>query len=41
MAFPMCLLYGLSIGLAYFFGKPPTEAQREAFRNRKKKKATA
>ncbi len=37
MAIPMCLLYGLSIGLAYVFGKPPTEAQREAFRNRKKK----
>lgn len=37
MAVPMCILYVLSIGLAYLFGKPPTEAQREAFRNRKKK----
>jgi sec-independent protein translocase protein TatC len=37
MAVPMCLLYGISIGLAFIFGKPPTEAQREAFRNRKKK----
>lgn len=37
MAVPMCILYVLSIGLAYIFGKPPTEAQREAFRNRKKK----
>lgn len=39
MAIPMVLLYGLSIGLAYLFGKPPTEAQRAAFRNRKKKQA--
>lgn len=37
MAVPMCVLYGVSIGLAFVFGKPPTEAQREAFRNRKKK----
>jgi sec-independent protein translocase protein TatC len=38
MALPMCLLYVVSIGLAFLFGKKPTEAQREAFRNRKKKK---
>ena len=37
MAIPMCLLYGVSIGLVYIFGKPPTEAQRLAFRGRKKK----
>lgn len=36
MAIPMCVLYFLSIGLAYLFGKPPTDAQREAFKNRKK-----
>jgi sec-independent protein translocase protein TatC len=41
MAIPLCLLYGLSIGLVYAFGKPPTEAEREAYRNRKKKKAAA
>lgn len=41
MAIPMCLLYGLSIGLAFFFGKKPTEAQREAYRNRKKKQPDA
>lgn len=39
MAIPMCLLYGVSIGLAYLFGKPPTPEQREAFKNRKKKEA--
>ena len=39
MAVPMILLYGLSIGLAYVFGKPPTEAQRAAYRDRKKKPA--
>jgi sec-independent protein translocase protein TatC len=38
MAIPMCLLYALSIGLAFVFGKAPTEAQREAFKNRKKAK---
>ena len=37
MAIPMCLLYGVSIGLVYLFGKPPTEADKEAWRNRKKK----
>jgi sec-independent protein translocase protein TatC len=39
MAIPMCLLYTVSIGLVYIFGKAPTEAQRQAFRNRKKAKA--
>lgn len=37
MAIPMCLLYGASIGLAYFFGKPPTQAQRDAYKAEKKK----
>lgn len=41
MAIPMCLLYGVSIGLVYIFGKPPTEAEKEAWRNRKKKPAEA
>lgn len=40
MAVPMCLLYGFSIGLAFVFGKPPTDAQREEYRNRKKKEST-
>ncbi len=39
MAFPMVILYTLSIGLAYLFGKKPSEAQRQAFRDRKKKDA--
>jgi sec-independent protein translocase protein TatC len=39
MAIPMCLLYGVSILLVYLFGKPPTEAEKEAWRNRKKKPA--
>ncbi|MCC6556928.1 MAG: twin-arginine translocase subunit TatC [Polyangiaceae bacterium] len=37
MAVPLCLLYVFSIGLAYLFGKPPTEAQREAYRRSKEK----
>ncbi|MCA9625593.1 MAG: twin-arginine translocase subunit TatC [Myxococcales bacterium] len=37
MAVPMLLLYVLSIGLAYVFGKPPTDAQRAAYRAAKKK----
>jgi sec-independent protein translocase protein TatC len=37
MAVPMILLYGLSIGLAYFFGKPPTEAQRKEYAERKER----
>lgn len=32
MAFPMLVLYAGSIILAYIFGKPPTEEQREAYR---------
>lgn len=40
MAVPMCLLYGFSIGLAFVFGKPPTDAQREEYRSRKKKEST-
>jgi sec-independent protein translocase protein TatC len=32
MTLPLCALYALSIGLAYVFGKPPTESQREAYR---------
>jgi sec-independent protein translocase protein TatC len=39
MAIPLCLLYGLSIGLVYLFGKPPTDAERAAYKNRKKKAA--
>ncbi|HVY47445.1 MAG TPA: twin-arginine translocase subunit TatC, partial [Minicystis sp.] len=38
MAIPMCMLYGVSIGLVYFFGRKPTEAQREAFRRSRQKK---
>jgi sec-independent protein translocase protein TatC len=41
MAVPMCILYGVSIGLVYLFGKKPTEEQKAAFRNRKKKAETA
>ncbi|WP_437767385.1 twin-arginine translocase subunit TatC [Sorangium sp. So ce281] len=40
MAVPMCLLYVLSIGLAYVFGKPPTDAQRAAYKARKEKEVT-
>jgi sec-independent protein translocase protein TatC len=40
MAIPMCLLYGVSIGLAYVFGKPPTDAQRAAFKNRREKEGS-
>ncbi len=40
MAVPMCLLYVLSIGLAYIFGKPPTDAQRAAYKARKEKEVT-
>ncbi|HHH30322.1 MAG TPA: twin-arginine translocase subunit TatC [Polyangiaceae bacterium] len=36
MALPMIALYVLSILLAYIFGKPPTDAQREAFKRHKK-----
>jgi sec-independent protein translocase protein TatC len=36
MAIPMCLLYGVSIGLVWAFGKPPTAEQRQAYKHRKK-----
>lgn len=35
MALPMIVLYVLSILLAYIFGKPPSDAQREAFKKHK------
>lgn len=38
MAVPMCILYAASIGVAWVFGKPPTEAQREAYRRRREQK---
>ncbi|MDI1445219.1 twin-arginine translocase subunit TatC [Polyangium sp. 6x1] len=41
MAVPMLVLYLLSIGLAFIFGKKPTEAQREAYRKSKEKTKTA
>ncbi len=31
MAIPLCVLYGVSIGLVYVFGKKPTEADRAAY----------
>lgn len=37
MAIPMCLLYLVSIGLVYVFGKPPTEEQKAAYRAGKQK----
>lgn len=37
MAVPMIVLYILSIGLAYIFGKPPTPEQREAYRRAKER----
>jgi sec-independent protein translocase protein TatC len=40
MAIPMVVLYGGSILLAWIFGKPPSEAEKEAFRaGRRRKKA--
>jgi sec-independent protein translocase protein TatC len=39
MAIPMCVLYAVSIGLVYVFGKPPTEEQKAAYRNRKDDRA--
>lgn len=38
MAVPLCVLYVLSIGLAYLFGKKPTEEQRKAFWEARRKK---
>jgi sec-independent protein translocase protein TatC len=35
MAIPMIVLYGGSIGLAYFFGKPPTEGQRAWYKQKR------
>jgi sec-independent protein translocase protein TatC len=37
MAIPMCLLYAVSIGLVYVFGKKPTEEQKKAFWAARKK----
>lgn len=37
MGVPMVVLYVVSIGLAYVFGKKPSPEQIEAFKNRKKK----
>lgn len=37
MALPMCVLYGLSIGLAYVFGQKPTPEQRAAYEAEKKR----
>jgi sec-independent protein translocase protein TatC len=42
MAIPMCLLYVVSIGLVYLFGRKPTEEQKKAFwASRKKDKIVA
>ncbi len=41
MAIPLVLLYGVSIGLVYLFGKPPTEAEKLAWKNRKQAKEEA
>lgn len=41
MALPMILLYVLSIGLAYVFGKPPSDAQREAYKRSKSESKAA
>lgn len=38
MAIPMCLLYVVSIGIVYLFGRKPTEEQRKAFWEARKKK---
>jgi sec-independent protein translocase protein TatC len=41
MAVPMCLLYVVSIGLVFLFGRKPTEEQKKAFwASRKKDKLT-
>ncbi len=37
MAIPMVVLYAVSILLAYFFGKPPTEEQKVAFKQRRER----
>ena len=38
MAIPMCILYVVSIGLVYLFGRKPTEEQKKAFWAARKKK---
>lgn len=38
MAVPLVVLYFVSIGLAFLFGKKPSEEQRQAFRESRKKK---
>ncbi|MFS8071564.1 MAG: twin-arginine translocase subunit TatC [Byssovorax sp.] len=41
MAIPMCILYVVSIGLVFLFGRKPTEEQKKAFwASRKKDKLT-
>ncbi|MEO5726888.1 MAG: twin-arginine translocase subunit TatC [Byssovorax sp.] len=41
MAIPMCILYVVSIGLVFLFGRKPTEEQKKAFwASRKKDKIT-
>ena len=41
MAIPMLILYGGSIALAFLFGKPPTEAHREWFREQRRSRKAA
>jgi sec-independent protein translocase protein TatC len=41
MAVPMCMLYVVSIGLVYIFGRKPTEEQRKAFWAARKKEKLA
>jgi sec-independent protein translocase protein TatC len=38
MAVPMLGLYGISIGLAYFLGKAPSESQRESFKRKREER---
>lgn len=40
MGIPLVVLYGGSIVLAYAFGKPPTDAQREWFREQRRARKT-
>jgi len=40
MGIPLVILYGGSIGLAFLFGKPPTEAQRKWFHDQRKSRKT-
>ena len=41
MASPLVILYGGSIALAFLFGKPPTEAHREWFREQRRSRKAA